>query len=67
MYVSNGKHIFVYSTDTDKWVINYDLEGDFEGRVISNFILTQKHVVIVYCNGRMEWVNKYYPDLMEEE
>jgi len=53
IYVSNGKHVFVYSTDVEKEVISYDLEGDFDGRVIANFIQTQKHLILVYCNGRI--------------
>ena len=57
----------MHSTDVNKEVISYDLEGDFDGQVITNFILTQKHVILVYAHGRMEWINKYYPDLMEEE
>jgi hypothetical protein len=67
LYISNGKNVYVHSTDVNKEVISYDLEGDFDGQVITNFILTQKHVILVYAHGRMEWINKYYPDLMEEE
>jgi hypothetical protein len=57
----------VYSTDVEKEVISYDLEGDFDGQVIATFLLTPKHLILVYCNGRIEWINKYYPDLMDEE
>lgn len=34
---------------------------------MTNLLLTKKHLIIFYRNGRVEWLNKYYPDLMEEE
>ena len=58
--------MFVYSTDTEQEIINYDLEGDFEDQVISSLVLTKKHLLIFYRDGKIEWINKYYPDLMDE-
>lgn len=57
----------MYSTDTKEEIITYELEGDFEENVISSLILTRKHLLLFYRNGRIEWVNKFYPDAMEEE
>lgn len=70
MYISNGQKIFLFSTDTEKEIISYDLEeeaGSNEVNVISNFLLTLKHLIVFYTNGKIEWLIKYYPDLMEEE
>lgn len=45
------------------------MEGDFDGeeQVVRQFVLTRKHVLVFYGNGRVEWLNKYYPEAMEEE
>lgn len=29
-------------------------------------LLTRKHVIVFYRIGRIEWMNKYYPEAMEE-
>jgi hypothetical protein len=70
LYVSNKRTLSIYSTDTKTTVASYDIEVDFDdedSRIVSNLILTKKHLITFYRNGRIEWLNKYYPDLMEEE
>jgi hypothetical protein len=34
---------------------------------VANIVLTKKHVIVFYRMGRVEWMNKYYPEAMEEE
>lgn len=50
-------------------MLQYDIEVDCDehGPVVSSVVLTLKHVILFYANGRIEWLLKYYPDLMEEE
>ena len=62
--MSNGRNVFVYSTDISEEVVSYDLEGDFDEKVISSLVLTQKHLILFYKTGRIEWIKKYYPDMM---
>jgi len=30
-------------------------------------VLTQRHVIVFYLDGRIEWLNKYYEDLIKDE
>lgn len=30
-------------------------------------VLTQRHVILFYLDGRIEWLNKYYEDLLKDE
>jgi hypothetical protein len=58
----------LYSTDTSAELLSYDLEVEIdEPQIVSNILLTLKHVILFLSNGRVEWLIKYYPDLMEED
>ena len=70
MYISNKKEIYIYSTDTKNILLRFDIEVDYddhEGPIVANILLTRKHIIIFYRMGRIEWLNKYYPEAMEEE
>ena len=32
-----------------------------------SLILTQKHIIAFYSNGRAEWLIKFYPELLDED
>ena len=69
LYISNKNEVYIYSTDTKNRILTYDIEIDHDddGPVVANIVLTIKHVIIFYRIGRIEWLNKYYPESMEEE
>lgn len=60
--------MYIYSTDTKTRVLSYDIEldCDMDEEIVSSLVLTKKHIIVFYRGGRIEWLNKYYSDAMEE-
>ena len=56
--------MYIYSTDIKAKILRCDIELDYDedGPVVANILLTRKHAIVFYRTGRIEWLNKYYPE-----
>ena len=57
--------MWLWSSESGKEIASYDIEQDGPDNLVRSLILTQKHVIVFFSNGRAEWLIKYYPELLD--
>ena len=65
IYVSSQNKLWVWSSESGKEIVGYDIEQEGPDNLVRSLILTQKHIIVFYSNGRTEWLIKYYPELLD--
>lgn len=65
LYLSSEHRLWVWSSETGKEIVSYDIEQEGPDDLVRSLVLTQKHIIVFYSNGRAEWLIKYYPELLD--
>ena len=54
----------IVSSENGKELASYDIEAEEEELYIKSLQLTQRHIIVFYNTGRIEWLIKFYPELL---
>jgi hypothetical protein len=65
IYLASENRLWVWSSETGKEIVSYDIEQEGPDNLVRSLLLTQKHIIAFYSNGRAEWLIKYYPELLD--
>lgn len=65
IYLASENRLWVWSSETGKEIVSYDIEQEGPDNLVRSLLLTQKHVIAFYSNGRAEWLIKFYPELLD--
>lgn len=57
----------MWSVESGQEVAAYDIEQEGPDNLVRSLVMTQKHIIAFYSNGRAEWLIKYYPELLDED
>lgn len=62
--------MYIYSTDTKSKVVSCNIDAGYYDKVedvVVNMLLTRKHLIVFFRMGRIEWLNRYIPESLEDE
>ena len=57
--------MWIWSTETGKELASYDIGIEGQGQLVRSLLLTQKHILVFYSTGRVEWLIQFYPELLD--
>ena len=57
--------MWIWSTETGKELASYDIGIEGQGQLVRSLLLTQKHILVFYSTDRVDWLIKFYPELLD--